>query len=85
MEIIERNRKVEIDKFQKEIIERLAVIETLLKDQDYKVVKKTADDANNRSINNEARISKLEDNSKWLIRLVLGALVLGILAFIYGM
>lgn len=85
MEIIERNRKVEIDKFQKEIIERLAVIETLLKDQDYKVVKKTADDANNRSINNETRISKLEDNSKWLIRLVLGALVLGILAFIYGM
>lgn len=76
---------MEIDKFQKEIIERLAVIETLLKDQDYKVVKKTADDANNRSINNETRISKLEDNSKWLIRLVLGALVLGILAFIYGM
>lgn len=76
---------MEIVKFQKEIIERLAVIETLLKDQDYKVVKKTADDANNRSINNETRISKLEDNSKWLIRLVLGALVLGILAFIYGM
>lgn len=76
---------MEIDKFQKEIIERLAVIETLLKDQDYKVVKKNADDANNRSINNETRISKLEDNSKWLIRLVLGALVLGILAFIYGM
>lgn len=76
---------MEIDKFQKEIIERLAVIETLLKDQDYNVVKKTADDANNRSINNETRISKLEDNSKWLIRLVLGALVLGILAFIYGM
>lgn len=76
---------MEIDKFQKEIIERLAIIETLLKDQDYKVVKQTADAANNRSINNETRISKLEDNSKWLIRLVLGALVLGILAFIYGM
>ena len=73
------------DKFQKEIIERLAIIETLLKDQDYKVVKQTADAANNRSINNETRISKLEDSSKWLIRLVLGALVLGILAFIYGM
>ncbi|MCI7554444.1 MAG: hemolysin XhlA family protein [Tenericutes bacterium] len=76
---------MEIDKFQKEIIERLAIIETLLKDQDYKVVKQTADAANNRSINNETRISKLEDSSKWLIRLVLGALVLGILAFIYGM
>ena len=76
---------MEIDKFQKEIIERLAVIETLLKDQDYKAIKKTADDADNRSSNNEARITKLEDSSKWLIRLVLGALVLGILAFIYGM
>lgn len=76
---------MEIDKFQKEIIERLAIIETLLKDQDYKVVKQTADAANNRSINNETRISKLEDSSKWLVRLVLGALVLGILAFIYGM
>lgn len=76
---------MEIDKFQKEIIERLAVIETLLKDQDYKVVKKTADEANNRSITNDVRISKLEDSSKWLVRLVLGTLVLGILAFIYGM
>lgn len=71
--------------FEREVLDRLIVLETLLKEQDYKSVKKTSERAESRSINNEKRLDKLEDANKWLIRLVLGAVVLGILAFIYGM
>ena len=70
--------------FEKEVIERLVVLETLIKQQDYSSVKEEAEKANNRSISNEKRIDQLEDNNKWLVRLVLGALILGILAFVYG-
>ena len=71
--------------FEREVLDRLIVLETLIKEQDYKSIQKASEEANNRSIENEKRISKLEDSNKWLIRLVLGAVVLGILAFIYGM
>lgn len=70
--------------FEREVIERLTILETLIKQQDYSSVKEEAEKANNRSISNEKRIDQLEDNNKWLVRLVLGALILGILAFVYG-
>lgn len=70
--------------FEREVIERLTILETLIKQQDYSSVKEEAEKANNRSLSNESRIEKLEDNNKWLVRLVLGALILGILAFVYG-
>lgn len=71
--------------FEREVIERLTKLETLITQQDYAAVKKEAEEANNKSINNEARIKELEDNFKWIRRLVLGAVILGILAFVYGM
>ena len=63
--------------------ERLSVLETLIKEQDYKGVKDTSEKALNLAKNNESRINALEDGNKWLIRLVIGAIIGGILAFVF--
>lgn len=41
--------------------------------------------ATNLSQGNEKRIQKLEDANKWIVRAVLGAVVAGILAFVFKM
>lgn len=46
--------------FEREVLDRLIKIETKLDEQDYKGLKKQSEDADNRSINNEKRISSLE-------------------------
>jgi hypothetical protein len=75
--------KMENGKFQIEVLERLSVLETLIKEQDYKGVKDTSEKALNLAKNNESRINALEDGNKWLIRLVIGAIIGGILAFVF--
>lgn len=74
---------MENSKFQIEVLERLSVLETLIKEQDYKGVKDTSEKALNLAKNNESRINALEDGNKWLIRLVIGAIIGGILAFVF--
>lgn len=74
---------MENGKFQIEVLERLSVLETLIKEQDYKGVKDTSAKALNLAKNNESRINALEDGNKWLIRLVIGAIIGGILAFVF--
>ena len=74
---------MENGKFQIEVLERLSVLETLIKEQDYEGVKDTSEKALNLAKNNESRINALEDGNKWLIRLVIGAIIGGILAFVF--
>lgn len=74
---------MENGKFQIEVLGRLSVLETLIKEQDYKGVKDTSEKALNLAKNNESRINALEDGNKWLIRLVIGAIIGGILAFVF--
>ena len=74
---------MENGKFQIEVLEILSVLETLIKEQDYKGVKDTGEKALNLAKNNESRINALEDGNKWLIRLVIGAIIGGILAFVF--
>lgn len=74
---------MENGKFQIEVLERLSVLETLIKEQDYKGIKDTSEKALNLAKNNESRINALEDGNKWLIRLVIGAIIGGILAFVF--
>lgn len=74
---------MENGKFQIEVLERLSVLETLIKEQDYKGVKDTSEKALNLAKNNESRINALEDGNKWLIRLVIGAIIGGIIAFVF--
>lgn len=74
---------MENSKFQIEVLERLSVLETLIKEQDYKGVKETSEKALNIAKNNESRINALEDGNKWLFRLVIGAIIGGILTFVF--
>ena len=71
--------------FEREVIERLTKLETLITQQDYAKIKEDVDLVNAKSKSNEIRLDKLEDSLKWVVRLVLGALILGILAFVYKM
>lgn len=46
--------------FEREVLDRLIKIEAKLEEQDYKSIKKTLDDTENRSINNEKQIAQLD-------------------------
>lgn len=74
---------MEQSKFEREVLDRLMRLETKIDLQDYKGIQEKVDTSLNLSKNNEERIVKLEDTQKWIVRLVLGALILGILGFIY--
>lgn len=65
-----------------EIRERLVRIETILEEQDYKAVMKTADDALALAKNNNEDIAKLQNILSWVIRAIIGAVISGIMAFI---
>lgn len=65
-----------------EIRERLVRIETILEEQDYKAVCKTADDALAIAKNNAEDIAKLQNIVSWVIRAVIGAVISAIMAFI---
>lgn len=73
-----------MEDFEREVLDRLMRLETKIDMQDYKGLSEKVEVSHNLSKSNEKRIEKLEDSNKWLVRLVLGALILGILAFIYG-
>lgn len=72
-------------KFEREVLDRLMRLETKIDLQDYKGIQEKVDNSLNLAKTNEERIDKLEDTQKWLARLVLGAMILGILAFVYKM
>lgn len=76
--------------FQIKVLERLATIETTLKEMDYKAIVDELNDGIRKIIeldkemeNNSKRIDKIEDNEKWLWRTVGGAIILGILAVVF--
>lgn len=77
--------------FQREVLERLIVLETLIKQQDYKSLNQKVENQHDDLIkdeqtikNHEERLSKIEDNNKWLWRLVIGALLTGAMAILFG-
>lgn len=71
------------NKFQREVLDRLMRLETKIDLQDYKGLSEKVDTALNKANNNEKRINKLEDSNKWIARLVIGAIIGGILAFVF--
>ena len=48
--------------FEIQVLERLTAIETTLKQQDYKAISERLNHTENRSIGNEKRIDRIEDN-----------------------
>ena len=68
--------------FEIDVLQRLSVIETLIKEQDYKGLAKIATEALSMAKNNSEEISKLQSANTWLIRTVIGAIIAAIMGFI---
>lgn len=66
-----------------EIRERLVRIETILEEQDYKVLQKTAEEAYSMSQKNEKNVSELQSYVKWFVMAVLGAFIAAICALVF--
>lgn len=69
-------------KFQAEIRERLAAIETLLKNMNFKEVEQIAEHAYSQAQRNAEDIAKLQAAQTWIVRTIIGAIVTAIMAFI---
>ena len=65
-----------------EIRERLVRIETILEEQDYKAVEKTADDALTLAKKNDRAIADLQSYVKWFVMAVLGAVIAAVCALV---
>lgn len=66
---------------QNEILTKLSIIETKI--DDYKEVKDKCDNAFHTSEQNKRDIEILNNKITWVIRSILGALISGIIAFIF--
>ena len=67
-------------KFEIEVLTRLTKIETLLRN--FEGTEKKAVEAYNLSVSNKQRLDKIEDNSKWLFRTTVGAVITGLIAIV---
>lgn len=65
-----------------EIKERLVRIETILEEQDFKAVSKTADEALSIAQENKRDVSELQSYVKWFVMAVLGAFIAAICALV---
>lgn len=66
-----------------EIRERLVRIETILEEQDYKALQKTAEEAYSMAQKNEKNIAELQSYVKWFVMAVLGAFIAAICALVF--
>lgn len=65
-----------------EIKERLVRIETILEEQDFKAVSKTADEAFSMAQENKRAVTDLQSYVKWFVMAILGAVVAAICALV---
>lgn len=65
-----------------EIKERLVRIETILEEQDFKAVSKTADEALSIAQENKKDVSELQSYVKWFVMAVLGAFIAAVCALV---
>lgn len=80
-----------MEKFEREVLNRLIRLEAKIDLQDYKGLSEKVDQDHEEIIkdkeitkDHERRIEKLEDTNKWLWRLVIGALITGAMAILFG-
>jgi len=73
---------MDTNKFEREVLDRLIRLETKIDLQDYKGLSEKVDNSLSRSKNNEERIKKLESANSWVIKTVIGAVILALLALI---
>ncbi len=68
------------EKFEIEVLTRLAVIENKI--DDYNKMKEKIDTTYEISIRNKEEISKIEDRNKWIFRTLIGAILTGLIGII---
>ena len=68
------------EKFELEVLTRLAVIESKI--DDYKLIKEKSNEAYNLANRNLETIDKIEDRNKWLWRTSVGALITGLIGML---
>ncbi|MBO5182902.1 MAG: hemolysin XhlA family protein [Bacilli bacterium] len=68
------------EKFEIEVLTRLAVIESKI--DDYNNIKEKSEKAYNIAKRNEEVIQKIEDRNKWLWRTALSALITGLVGIL---
>lgn len=68
-------------KFETEVLTRLAVIESKL--DDYKSIKDKSESAYNLSNNNKKEIEEIQEKLKWLSRTITGALITGVIGIVF--
>ena len=68
------------EKFELEVLTRLAVIESKI--DDYKLIKEKSNEAYNLANRNLETINKIEDRNKWLWRTSIGALITGLIGIL---
>ena len=80
-----------MEKFEREVLDRLTRLEAKIDLQDYKGLSEKVDEDHEKIIkdeeitkDHEKRLTKLENNNQWLWRTVAGALLLGALAILFG-
>lgn len=61
--------------FQTEVLQRLAVLETLIKEQDYKGVSDLSNKAYNMALKNEEELKEIKDKNKWYFRTIIGCIL----------
>lgn len=68
--------------FQIDVLQRLSVIETLLKQQDYKGVAELSNKAYDLAKKNEEDIQEIKDKNKWYFRTVVGAILTALISIL---
>jgi hypothetical protein len=69
------------NKFETEVLSRLAVIESKL--DDYNNIKAKGEEAHSLSKQNEKDIAEINDKIKWLSRTIAGAIIAGIIGLVF--
>ncbi len=68
------------EKFELEVLTRLAVIESKI--DDYKNLKQKSEDAYNIAKKNEELIIEIKDRNKWLWRTAVGSIITGLISLL---
>ncbi|MCI5588857.1 MAG: hemolysin XhlA family protein [Lachnospiraceae bacterium] len=71
----------ELNDFKIEVLTQLAVINSKL--DGYNEIKKQADEADNRSRQNEKEIESIKDNNKWAFRTSVGAIITSVVGIVF--
>lgn len=69
--------------FQINVLQRLSVIETLLKQQDYKGLAEISNEALEKARKNEEDIKEMKERNKWYFRTIVGCILTTLISLLF--